>query len=96
MTDIYVDTEKMRNCGNEILGLVEEFKTTIEVMFTRIENMPINTKEWVGESSVLFANLASKDKIQYFNYATSLYKYGKYLIDCADYYEKILNTVRRD
>lgn len=96
MSDIYVDTEKMRTCGNEILGLVEEFKTTMETMFTRIENMPINTKEWVGDSAMLFANLANKDKVQYFNYATSLYKYGKYLVDCADYYEKTLNAIRRD
>ncbi len=96
MSDIYVDTEKMRNCGNEILNLVEEFKATMDAMFTRVENVPLNTKEWVGDSAMLFASLANKDKVQYYNYATDLYKYGKYLIDCADYYDKILNSVRRD
>lgn len=96
MSEIYVDTEKMRNCGNTILDLVEEFKATLDAMFTRIENIPLNTKEWVGESATLFVNLANKDKVQYYNYATSLYKYGKYLVDCADYYDKTLDNVRRD
>ena len=96
MSEIYVDTDKMRACGNEILALVEEFKATLDTMFTRIENVPIYTKEWVGDSAMLFVSLANKDKVQYYNYATSLYKYGKYLIDCADYYDKTIKSVRRD
>lgn len=96
MSEIYVDTDKMRTCGNEILKLVEEFKHTLDAMFTRIENVPLNTGEWVGDSAMLFANLANKDKVQYYNYATALYKYGKYLVDCADYYEKVISQVRRD
>lgn len=95
MAEINVDTEKMRNCGNEIIDLVEEFKATLDAMFTRIENVPLNTKEWVGDSANLFASLANKDKIQYYNYATSLYKYGKYLVDCADYFDKTIDSVRR-
>lgn len=96
MAEIYVDTEKMRNCGNTILELVEEFKKTLDATFTRIENVPTNTKEWIGDSSKLFAELANKDKIQYYGYATSLYKYGKYLIDCANYFDRTIESVRRN
>ena len=36
MSEIYVDTDKMRTCGNEILELVEEFKRalTIKIVHT--------------------------------------------------------------
>ena len=96
MSEIYVETKKMRESGNEIINLVEEFKAILDAMFTRIENVPLNTKEWVGDSATLFASLANKDKVQYYNYATSLYKYGKYLVDCADYFDKTIDSVRRD
>lgn len=95
MSEIYVDTEKMRNCGNDIIELVEEFKITMDAFFTRIENIPVATGEWIGSSAMQLSSLAAKDKVQYTNYAVSLYKYGKYLIDCADYYDKVLKEVRR-
>lgn len=96
MAEIYVDTEKMRNCGNTILDLVEEFKQTLDAIFTRLENVPTHTKEWIGDSSTLFVELAKKDKVEYYAYANSLYKYGKYLIDCANYFDRTIDSVRRD
>ena len=36
MSEIYVDTKKMRESGNEIINLVEEFKAILDAMFTRI------------------------------------------------------------
>ena len=96
MSEIYVDTVKMRECGNEILSLVEELKLTMQTMFSRIENMPTQTKEWIGDSSQYYVTLATHDKIQYMNHANDLYKYGKYLLDCADYFEKTSQSVRRN
>ena len=95
MLEVYADTEKMRSCGNDILQLVEEFKMTVNTMFTRIENIPVHTKEWVGESAQEFATKAMNDKIQYLNFANDLYKYGKYLLDCADYFDKTAQKVRK-
>lgn len=95
MNETYIDTIKMCEKGQEILEQVEELKLVIETMFNRIENMPSSTLEWTGESSQLFVNLANKDKVQYNNYANDLYRYGKYLIDCAEYMEKVIKEVRR-
>lgn len=92
MTEIYVDTVKMRNCGNEVLDLVEQFKAVLDAIFERIEKM----KEWVGESAQRFIALTIADKTQYYNYANSLYSYGKYLIDCADYFDNLMNDLRRN
>ena len=91
MSDIYVDTTRMRDCGNTILDLVEQFKDVLDALFARIEGM----QAWVGSSAQQFISLAVADKTQYYTYATSLYNYGKYLIDCADYFDNVLNGLRR-
>ncbi len=95
MIETYIDTAKMRSCGNDILNQVEELKKTINEMFFRISNVPQNTKEWVGDSAVDFAKYANRDKAQYLAYADSLYQYGKYLIACADDYDRTIATMRR-
>lgn len=96
MTEMEIDTVKMRDCGKDIISLTGELNITIEAMFNRLSNMPINTKEWVGNSSLEFVRIANLDKIQYLELKKALYQYGKYLIDCADYLEKTINEVRRD
>ena len=96
MNEIYIDTAKMKEKGQDIIDQVEELKITIDAMFNRIKNIPVSTLEWTGESANTFVTLAEADKVQYVNYANDLYKYGKYLKDCADYMDKQIDDVRRD
>lgn len=96
MNEVHVNTLKMREMGNDILEQVELLKGVIDAMFSRINDIPITTLEWVGDSANEFAVLAEKDKVQYVNYANDLYKYGKYLIDCADYMDKTIKEIRRE
>lgn len=96
MNEINIDTVKMKEKGNEIIAQVEELKLTINEMFRRIENIPNATLEWTGDSAYQFVALAKLDKVQYYNYADDLYKYGKYLIDCAENFEKLIKEIRRD
>lgn len=96
MEDIYVDTTKMREKGNEILNEVESLKKLIDALFERIYNIPVGTEEWVGKRAQEYATITLKDKFMFIVYANDLYKYGKYLIDCADYIDKKLATIRRD
>lgn len=96
MEDIYVDTIKMREKGKEILNEVESLKTVIDALFERISNIPVGTEEWVGERAQEYVSITLKDKPTFVAYANDLYKYGKYLIDCADYLDKKLATIRRD
>lgn len=94
MNEIFIDTKEMKEKGKEIIGQVEELKNIIDTMFDRINNIPYSTLEWTGDSSETFATLAEQDKVQYVNYANDLYKYGKYLIDCAEYMEKKIKGVK--
>ena len=89
--NIDIDTTKMREAGEDILKLVEELKQTYTTMFDRFDNMPEGTKEWQGESAVRFVASTKKEKLDYMNFVKDLYKYGKYLIDCANYYENTKN-----
>lgn len=94
MNEIFIDTKEMKEKGQEIIGQVEELKTIIDAMFNRIKNIPSSTLEWTGDSAETFVTLSEQDKTQYINYANDLYKYGKYLIDCAEYMEKQIKGVK--
>ena len=94
MEDIYVDTSRMREKGKEIISEVENLKTTIDALFERISNIPLGTEEWIGERAQEYASITLKDKPTFVGYANDLYKYGKYLIDCADYLDKKLVSIK--
>jgi uncharacterized protein YukE len=94
--NIEIDTTKMREAGEDILKLVEELKQTYNTMFERIANMPTKTKEWQGDSAVRFATKSSSEKKDYVAFTNDLYKYGKYLIDCANYYDNVKTRLDKD
>jgi len=95
MSDINIDTVKMRDCGKDIMNLAESLNGTIEAMFSRISNMQIRS-EWIGDSSGLFTKLAEADKAQYIALKNSLYAYGSYLVDCAEQFEKTAREIKVD
>ena len=94
--ETFVDTVRMRECGRDIIRLSEDFRITMDTMFDRINNMPINTREWVGSASVEYAMRASREKSQYMELRLALYSYGNYLIECANHYEASINRTRRN
>jgi len=95
MTDINVDTVKMRDCGNDIKDLAKDLEDTIEAMFNRISNMP-ERSEWVGDSASRFVSLADSDKMQYIALKESLNEYGNYLVDSAEEFEKTIRELKVD
>ncbi len=95
MEEIKVDTKRIRECGDDILKLVEELKLTYNEMFTRFEKIPTETREWVGPTAEKYSAAVLGNKPTYMNFAKDLYKYGEYLINCANAYDEIVNQVRR-
>lgn len=92
---VNINTKRLRECGNDILKLVEELRDTYCSLFDRIDKIPTTTKEWVGESSEKFVTLVRKDKINYINYINDLKKYGNYLIESANSLDQLISKVRR-
>ena len=88
---VYIDTNKLRNNGNQIKRLANELNTILDTMFNRIEKMPTSTKEWTGNSALKFANIAKRDKAQYYELKREIEKYGTFLCDSAS---KLENRVR--
>lgn len=93
--NVKVDTVKMRDAGNDILKYVNELKDLYNSMFLRIENIPESTHEWEGRSCNLYVESVRKEKIKYLSYLINLYKYGKFLIDSAEEYEKLIREIKR-
>ena len=95
MKDINMDTQRIRECGNDIMSLSVELNEIITVLFNHINTLNNKTGEWKGNSANHFIADANIDKIQYLKMKDSIYQNGKYLTDYADSMEKIINEVRK-
>lgn len=95
MSEVKIDTVKMRETGENILKLVEDLKSTYQDFFTRLENVPTKTREWVGPTSEEFFGTIKFDKIDFMAFTNNLYKYGKYLVDSANEFEFTIQKIRR-
>lgn len=89
-----IDTNKIRESGQDIITLTKELNEEINVFFTRISNMSTKTLEWVGASSDDFIRRSNLEKTQYIKIVNSLNKYGKLLNDAADSYDSAINKLR--
>lgn len=85
---INIDTTKIKQSGQDIVKLSKELNEIIEILYTKIYNMPILTGEWVGNSAQLFVkqanNVEKKDAIAI---KDTLKKFGEELIYSAEKYE---------
>lgn len=95
MNEISIDTNKVRSCGEDIIKLVEELKMNYNGLFLRLEKMPNQTREWVGSSAEAYVASVIKEKAEYMKFANDLYKYGNYLINAANEYDRLINGIRR-
>lgn len=84
---IKVNTDKMKEYGNDIIGLSQNLNSVIQEMYTRILNVSTVTREWQGESADKFVNKAKKDKIIALNLKQKVYKLGVTLVKSAENYE---------
>lgn len=95
MENINIDTQKIRECGQDIMNLSVELNEIITVLFDHINTLNNKTGEWQGSSATKFIAAAGVDKIQYLKMKESIYQSGKYLTTYADSMERVINEVRR-
>ena len=95
MSEIHIDTTKIKECGTDVVSLSSELYEIIDTMFRRINNVNKVTGEWVGSSADIFINKANVDKLQYLTMQNQIYQYGKWLIDYANKMEDVVKEVQR-
>lgn len=92
MANFDVDTKKMHNAGEDSLKLIQEYNELIDSFFTRINQIPSVTKEWVGQSANSFVKLATQEKKFYISYGKELTSCANVLIKKANELETIVNN----
>ncbi len=85
MQKINVNTEKLKECGNDMLNLAIELNQQIDGLFNELTN--IENTCWNGYSANEFVRFCKLDKKQYVKFKNNLYKEGKFLLDSAQMLE---------
>ena len=94
MTNLQIDTKKLRENGEDILILVKELNEEFDALFNRISNMNTRTYEWIGSSSAEYVRRANIEKTQYKKFTNSLSEYGRILVSAAENFD-LLATKKR-
>lgn len=68
----YVDTNNALEITDGIKKSIDELEYEINKMFDRLENVPTDTKEWVGVASVKYFNVVAQDRDKYLRFVKSL------------------------
>lgn len=92
MSNLNVDTVKLKESGKDIIALTRELNEEFEMLFTRISNMGTRTLEWIGPSSEKFIKRTNIEKTQYVKLVNTLNKYGKVLVEVASNYDRVVKN----
>lgn len=87
MARVNADTNKMRECGSNIVNLSNEYLSIINTLFTRLSKVNQNG-EWSGFSADRFIENVNKNKNSYISLGNELKKYGDVLIQNANVLER--------
>jgi len=95
MVDIdLIDTNKLKDSGNDILENVKLYKEVIDSYFDKINNMTSNTFEWIGNKANDYVEQVNNDYKFYYDIYDILLSYGQYLIDTGENIESIMKGLK--
>lgn len=91
-TKNYIDTEKIKETGNEIISNTRNFLIRVIKLNERIKKITTETYEWEGVSADKFVEKVDKqlNNISYF--VTMLNDFGQELINEAEEYENMVKV----
>ena len=92
MARVNVDTNKMRECGSNIVNLSKEYLSIVNALFTRLSKVNENG-EWSGLSADKFIENVNKNKNSYISLGNQLKRYGDVLIQSANNTDSLLKLV---
>lgn len=97
MVDIeYIDLEKLKECGQDILEQVLTYDETINYLYKRINDMPINTYEWVGIESNRYVDSFNNFYKKLLEILEIIKEYAQYLIEFSQLIEVTIEKVYND
>lgn len=87
---IYVkhDTNKIKECGQEIISLANQYENLINEIFERLNNID---EAWRGDDANKFINEIKSEENQYIRFGNSLKQYGTALTEVS---ENVKKTVK--
>ena len=71
-----VDTQKAKECANNIISLADEYIDTVNSLFSKLQKVK-DTGAWVGRSAEVFIQNAKIAEKEYVRLGKQLKKYGK-------------------
>lgn len=77
MSLTYANTSEIEEIAKELSSISNDYTVEINNLFTRLSNVPSETKEWQGEQSEKYHNIIAGDKAGLLNIGKEL----KYLAD---------------
>ena len=77
----YVNTNELDTIGAEIISLTGELETEISSLYNRLGNVPMTTREWVGEKAEFYFRKIGEDKQKYLDFVSKIKEVGYMLRD---------------
>lgn len=83
MARMNVDTDKMRECGSNIISLSNEYLAAVNAIFSRLLNISENG-EWTGASADAFIEKTRLNQPSYISLGNQLKRYGEIIVESAN------------
>lgn len=87
MSVTYIDTNKIQSIGTDIIKLSTEYQVEINRLFKRLNEVPMVTREWVGQQANKYFNIIAFDKNDYLEFGEQIKRLGKEVLKIADSFE---------
>lgn len=88
MAEIKANDVALKQCGELIISLADEYDKAINDLFDSLEKL--NKGAWAGESANTYVNLLPKDKKKFLNHGEYIRMYGKVIKNTGDNVERII------
>lgn len=95
MNHMEFDTEKIKECSNDINLLIYEIKELFDDTFDTLYNMIDKKNIWLGNSADMFKNEVLLDRQNYIYFKEQLCKYSLYLSDYSDELNQLIGVLKR-
>ena len=89
---IKVDTNKLKECGTDMINLSLELKEQINGLFDALLN--VEKRCWIGNSAKIFVANTKLEKAQYIKFAESLYNEGKFILNSTQSIDNKIEKIK--
>jgi hypothetical protein len=92
----YADTDKIDDIARDIVSLANDYDLEITKLFKRFSNVPYETKEWVGDSSIFYFKTIALDKSEYIKFGELIRGFAHTLTNSSEEIKRTMNICVSD